>query len=240
MPAKKVSKSQKESNMFDFQNFMDNPDSYKNLIYGIITVVVLFVVLFLGLRTLSKNQSDVTDTAVNTSTQEARTHIVEEGETLWSIAEKEYGDGFKWEEIADANKITDASTIEKGTKLNIPAGDGKMSTTAMVSPSEAQPSVSPTTVVPTATPTVAPTAVVTNAVSPTVKPTVVMAKPTEAIPAAKKIAGIKYKVIEGDYLWDIAIRAYGDGYRWVEIANNNKVANPDLIYPDQELTLKRP
>lgn len=246
MPTKKSSKSKKETNVLDFQNFMDNPDSYKNLIYGIITVVVLFVVLFLGLRTLSRNQSNVTDNAVNTSTQESRTHVVEEGETLWSIAEKEYGDGFKWELIADANKITNASSIEKGTKLTIPAAETKVSPTAM----ESKPSVSPSEVMPTATPTSAPTAtmtqVVTNAVTPTTKvvvspsPTVAMARPTETVPANKRIAGTNYKVAEGDYLWDIAVRAYGDGYRWVEIANENKIANPDLIYPGDQLKLKRP
>jgi putative chitinase len=48
-----------------------------------------------------------------------------------------------------------------------------------------------------------------------------------------------YTVVKGDYLWSIAIRAYGDGYKWVEIAKANKLANPDLIYSGNVLILPR-
>ena len=33
-----------------------------------------------------------------------------------------------------------------------------------------------------------------------------------------KIEGDTYTVVKGDHLWSIAVRAYGDGYKWVEIA----------------------
>jgi len=48
-----------------------------------------------------------------------------------------------------------------------------------------------------------------------------------------------YKVEAGDNLWEIAVRAYGDGYKWVEIANANNLDNPDIIHPGNELTLPR-
>jgi len=44
------------------------------------------------------------------------------------------------------------------------------------------------------------------------------------------ISGATYTVVRGDNLWNIAVRAYGDGYRWVDIAQENELANPDLIH----------
>lgn len=38
-----------------------------------------------------------------------------------------------------------------------------------------------------------------------------------------------YTVKAGEYLWDIAVREYGDGFRWVDIANANNVSGPDYI-----------
>ncbi len=49
----------------------------------------------------------------------------------------------------------------------------------------------------------------------------------------------KYKVTQGDDLWNISCRAYGDCYKWTEIAQANKLANPDVIEVDQELSLPR-
>jgi len=54
-----------------------------------------------------------------------------------------------------------------------------------------------------------------------------------------KIEGDSYIVARGDYLWSIAIRAYGDGFKWVEIAKANKLSNPDLIHSGLKLQLPR-
>ena len=53
------------------------------------------------------------------------------------------------------------------------------------------------------------------------------------------ISGATYEVVRGDSLWKIAVRAYGDGYRWVEIARENNLANPDLIHAGNILVLPR-
>lgn len=53
------------------------------------------------------------------------------------------------------------------------------------------------------------------------------------------IANDTYKVVHGDCLWDIAVRAYGDGYRWTEIAKANGLENPDIIHAGNILTLPR-
>ncbi len=46
-------------------------------------------------------------------------------------------------------------------------------------------------------------------------------------------------VVPGNSLWHLARRSYGDGLRYVEIyrANQGEIADPNLIYPNQFLTL---
>lgn len=53
------------------------------------------------------------------------------------------------------------------------------------------------------------------------------------------ISGASYTIKEGDNLWDISVRAYGDGFKWPELAKVNNIPNPDLIYPNNVLTLPR-
>jgi nucleoid-associated protein YgaU len=53
------------------------------------------------------------------------------------------------------------------------------------------------------------------------------------------ISGGSYQVQEGDNLWEIAVRAYGDGYQWPEIAKANKLANPNIIHSGNDLIIPR-
>lgn len=55
----------------------------------------------------------------------------------------------------------------------------------------------------------------------------------------KKITGDSYKIVKGDTLWDIAVRAYGDGYQWSKIASTNNLPNPDLIHTGNTLKIPR-
>ncbi len=48
-----------------------------------------------------------------------------------------------------------------------------------------------------------------------------------------------YTIEKGDSLWKIAVRSYGDGYKWVEIAKANKLVNPNLLHVGNVLTLPR-
>lgn len=192
---------------FDIQKLMDGSNSYKSLIYGIVTVVVHFVVLALGLRTMSQNKAQIDDGAVMTkkATEPVsdNRYVVSEGETLWSIAEKSYNDGFKWREIAKANNISDPTALEKGARLVIPE---------LVSAPESS----------------------LEAVNTNPAPV------QQGLQVESKITGNSYKTVHGDYLWEIAVRAYGDGYRWVDIASANNITNPDLIFSGNELKLPRP
>lgn len=48
-----------------------------------------------------------------------------------------------------------------------------------------------------------------------------------------------YTVKKGDCLWNIAKKLYGNGADYTKIleANKDKIKNPNLIYPNQELTI---
>lgn len=48
-----------------------------------------------------------------------------------------------------------------------------------------------------------------------------------------------YTVVKGDCLWNIAKKYYGNGSKYTEIynANQDKIKNPNLIYPGQVLTI---
>ena len=48
-----------------------------------------------------------------------------------------------------------------------------------------------------------------------------------------------YTVVEGDYLWDIAVKAYGDGMMWKRIAKANNISTPDVIPVGLKLILPR-
>jgi nucleoid-associated protein YgaU len=55
-----------------------------------------------------------------------------------------------------------------------------------------------------------------------------------------EIVGSAYTVKHGDTMWDIAVRAYGDGYRWPEIVKANNITNPGLIFSGNKLIIPRP
>ena len=54
-----------------------------------------------------------------------------------------------------------------------------------------------------------------------------------------KITGDTYTIAHGDDLWDIAVRAYGDGYQWVKIAKANNFSNPNLIHAGNVIKIPR-
>lgn len=120
---------------------------------------------------------------------------VERGQHLWAIAEKYYGSGYNYVDIAKANNLTNASALEVGQELTLP----KVAVKELDSKAA-------------------------------------LVKETET---PNKIEGDSYTVVKGDHLWNIAVRAYGDGYKWSEIAKVNNISHPNYIEVGQELKLPR-
>ena len=143
-------------------------------------------------------------------------HTVVKGEHLWSIAQRYYSSGFNWVDIASENKLGKDTQLAIGQKLMIPNVEAKAVTIAGGAKDAA--------------------AVQTGSA---MEPTVVAQVEPETGIAVQSISGNSYTIVKGDHLWGIAIRAYGDGYKWVDIAKANKLKHPDLIYPDQQLQLPR-
>lgn len=132
--------------------------------------------------------------ALGTQTEKTNAYIVKEGETLWSIAEKELGDPYRWTEIKDLNELS-SSEVEAGQVLLIP--EGKV----------AQVNQTQTT---------------QKGKEETKKDTDVSNTQGEVL-ADTAIGGTPatYTVESGDTLWSIAEKVYGDPYEYVEILKAN-------------------
>lgn len=56
---------------------------------------------------------------------------------------------------------------------------------------------------------------------------------------AEQASPSTYTVVHGDTLWTVAVKNYGDGYKWSLIAKANKLTNPNVIHAGNVLTLPR-
>ncbi len=158
-------------------------------------VLGALVIVIVGILVVNyfKDKKAETIPAITTQNEIGGEHVVVAGETLWAIAEDNYGSGYNWVDISKANGLT-SDKIEVGQKLSIPDVAAKK---------------------PTAT------------------------KLTTTLETGTAIAGDSYTVTKGDDLWNIAVRAYGDGYQWAKIAKANSLDNPNIIHAGNVLTLPR-
>ena len=157
-------------------------------------------------------------------------YTVKEGDTLFTIAEKYYSDGYKYPEIATTNSLTNVDAIEVGQTLVIPklAEDlAAVSTPSPVETTEPEETLQPEeSLLMEATP------------QPEIEGNVGVGGADTTI-WGSKIEGDTYTVVEGDWLSTIAARAYGDILDYPKIAEANNISNPDLILPGQVLKLPR-
>ena len=62
---------------------------------------------------------------------------------------------------------------------------------------------------------------------------------TTVISSKTSITADTYTIEKGDTIWDISVRAYGDGFRYMDIVKANNLENPDLIFSDNVLKIPR-
>ena len=77
-------------------------------------------------KNLQKVAPKVNDSSSSSSTVKQRSHKISRGDTLWDLAQKYYGDPYKWKTIASANSSINPSTLPVGKNLIIPFRDGGM------------------------------------------------------------------------------------------------------------------
>ena len=83
------------------------------MVFGALVIVIvgIFVVNYF------KDKSGLT-LPEGLTTNSTKEYVVVKGDSLWSIAEANYGDGFKWKDLAKDNNLS-SSTLEIGQKLVI-------------------------------------------------------------------------------------------------------------------------
>ena len=167
-------------------------ESFISRVLGVLVIVVVGVLVVNYFQDRGRDLIPGLSTTTDTEISLPASHVVEGGETLWSISEKYYGSGYNWVDVAKENKLSDSNLIAAGETLSIPDVEPKTKTTA-----------------------------------------------EETAKDEGKISGATYEVVRGDSLWNIAERAYGDGYRWVEIAQANNLSNPNLIHSGNILAIPR-
>ena len=176
-------------------------ESTISTVLGALVVVVVGVLIYNYFSSVNKSVELSTEQVENTlelveengylvPQDLPTTHVVSKGEDLWKIAEKYFGSGYNWVDIAEKNQLVNADILFEEQELIIPRMAVKQHT-------------------------------------------VIEKTKVESITADE------YLVVKGDFLWEIAVRTYGDGYRWTEIwqANQDKIINPDIIESGTILTL---
>lgn len=169
-------------------------ESYVSLGLGLVVVLIIGVLLYNFFSNQTKLGSSKPEAAKTEQEQKGQTgfprsYTVISGDSLWTIAEKNYNSGYKWIDLAKANNLANPDYLTEGQALTLPE--------------LSNPSI--------------------NGNGAT----------------TQSIAGNSYKIVEGDNLWDISVRAYGDGYQWTKLAQANQLANPSLIHSGNTLSIPR-
>jgi len=107
-------------------------ESTISTILGALVVVVAGILIFNYFKQAGKKESITPEAAKEESiefeTQDGKVvpknlptqHKIVSGETLWSIAEKYYGSGYNWVDIASENKLTNPDFVTSDQEITIP------------------------------------------------------------------------------------------------------------------------
>ena len=88
---------------------------------GVVVTILVAGLFFAYFRSIKLNNGKITTTASQTESKSVE-YEIKKGDTLWKIAQENYGDGYAWTNIYENNKtiISNPNIIETGTKIVIP------------------------------------------------------------------------------------------------------------------------
>lgn len=193
----------------DLKKFLKTIKLHEREISILVGVLLILLVGIFVVRYVRNLRNALQNQETSTKPNNGITHTVSKGETLWSISQEYFQNGTLWRKIADANNITAPTKIKVGQVLTIPSISEES--------------------------TLAPTQTKEENAQQKISPQIT----EEAASTTSEITGDNYTVERGDNLWKIAVRAYGNGYKWVEIARANKLHNPNLIHKGNVFVIPR-
>lgn len=187
---------------------------------GAVVIVVIAGLIFNYFRTsnlktwqgilLNDQETATTDKSDDQNDGELlATYKVVKGDDLWHISENYYKSGYNYVDIIKENNLSAKGVITAGMELRIPKIEAKKLT--VLEP----------------------------------KKEIVISDEGDVVKDGSKTEGAgtietgEYTTQKGDSYWKIAVRAYGDGYKWTKIywANRNLFPNPDLIFTGVKITI---
>jgi nucleoid-associated protein YgaU len=141
--------------------------------------------------------------------EDQKEYTVQEGDTLWSIAERRYGSGYNYTDIIETNDLQNPDDLAKGQKLVLPDVEAKTATED-VQGEQAEADQSE---------------------SPQAQEGEQQAEPDTQV--------TQYTVQAGDSLAIISEKVYGTQENWQRIAEANNIMNPDHIAVGMTLMIPR-
>jgi nucleoid-associated protein YgaU len=122
-------------------------ESTISMILGGLVVVVVGILIYnyftsVGKQTGQPLSGDQQLTQELTPKGLPTTHIVAAGENLWTIAEKYYGSGYNFVDIAAANKLANPNKLLVGQTLEIPKVEAKTKTAELPTEVKVTPAMS--------------------------------------------------------------------------------------------------
>lgn len=224
-------------------------ESTISLIIGVLVIVVVGILVVRYFRNANEAESlppitseqEAEPGSTTTNEEGQKVYKVASGDSLWLIAQKIYGDGFKWTLIAQANNLTSPSGIEEGQELVLPETEetGKLAEATDDSSMENEAMSEDSEEVMAEEPQEEAMAEDNDQEVMADESTEETAMTDESEASNNEITGDSYTVVRGDNLWTICERAYGDGTKWVEVAKANELVNPDLIHAGNVFVLPR-
>jgi nucleoid-associated protein YgaU len=207
--------------------FKMNEDSISTLM-GVVVIVIIAGLIFnyfksANLKTwqgmLLEQQAPSTTTETKTEDKQAENNLeiykVVKGDDLWHISEKFFKSGYNYVDIMKENNIGGEGVITAGMELIIPKVEAKKLTIVEIKKD-----------------------ILVKGGNFEATKTDDSSKVLAATTGTTLETG-NYTTKKGDTLWNISVRAYGDGFKWTKIywENRKVIGNPDVIFADVKITI---